>query len=237
MSDQSADEAGSERAGSHGDDEDAWTEQGEVPDWAIDDADGDPGNSVGAAGGAAGPADEESPDMGDLFDDLEELEDLVESPEAREQVRETMRTAMAVEERSVLGRVVHGFDTSDAAESILGALIFGIPMFVESGTQEIGAFLAANPPLFAFTTALGVVLVVGILYVADIQDVRVKNPLFGLVPRKPLGVVVLAYLTALVMMTAWGRVDWADPWLALCQVSAAFVPMAIGAALGDILPG
>jgi hypothetical protein len=44
-------------------------------------------------------------------------------------------------------------------------------------------------------------------------------------------------VTALVMMTVWGRVSWSEPWLAFCTVSVAFVPMAIGAALGDILPG
>jgi hypothetical protein len=39
------------------------------------------------------------------------------------------------------------------------------------------------------------------------------------------------------MMTVWGRVDWTDPWLALCQTSVTFSAMALGAALGDILPG
>jgi hypothetical protein len=31
--------------------------------------------------------------------------------------------------------------------------------------------------------------------------------------------------------------DGPDPWLAVCQISVAFVPMAIGAALGGLLPG
>jgi hypothetical protein len=38
-------------------------------------------------------------------------------------------------------------------------------------------------------------------------------------------------------MTAWGRVDWARPVVAFSQVAVAFGPMAVGAALGDILPG
>ena len=199
---------------------------------------GDPAvDGVGDPAADGGEPSEENPDMGDLFDDLEELEGLVQSPEAREQVREAMRTAMEVDSGDVFGQVVHGFDVSDAAESVLGALLFGIPMFVEGGTGEVGEFLAARPAFLAFTNLLGIGLVVGILYVAAIQDVRVRNPLFGLVPRKPLGVTSIAAITALVMMTAWGRVDWAEPWLAYCQVSAAFVPMAIGAALGDLLPG
>lgn len=72
---------------------------------------------------------------------------------------------------------------------------------------------------------------------ADIQDVQVRNPLLGLLPRKPVGVLSIAFLAAVFMMTAWGRVDWGEPWLAICTISGAFVPMAIGAALGDILPG
>ncbi|MEF8784101.1 MAG: hypothetical protein V5A54_13570 [Haloarculaceae archaeon] len=63
------------------------------------------------------------------------------------------------------------------------------------------------------------------------------DAVFGLVPRRLVGVMSVPLLTALFMMTVWGRVDWADPWLSLCTVSVAFVPMAIGAALGDILPG
>jgi len=193
------------------DDETVWTGEGEVPDdWS---------------------------DMSELFDELEQLEEIVDTPAEREQVRETMRAAMTADRSGVFGRVVHGFDTSDAAESVLGALVFGIPMFVESGTGEIAEFIAARPPYFALTVGIGVGIVVGILYVADIQDVRVRNPILGLVPRKPVGVVSLAALTAVVMMTLWGRVDWAEPWLAACNVSVAFVPMAIGAALGDLLPG
>jgi len=185
----------------------------------------------------AAEADEEPPDMADLFDELQELEDLVQSPAAREQVRETMRVAMDVETGSVFGRVIHGYDRGDLAESLLGALVFGIPMFVEGGTNEVGTFVASHPAYLVATHALALTVVVGILYVADIQDVRVHRPLFGLIPRRLVGVMSVPMVTALFMMTAWGRVAWRDPWLAICTVSVAFVPMAIGAALGDILPG
>ncbi|WP_459194884.1 DUF2391 family protein [Halosimplex sp. J119] len=186
---------------------------------------------------SAQSADEESPDMGDLFDDLEALADSVDSHEEREQVRETMRTAMEVQETPVFGRVVFGFDRSDAAEALLGSLLFGIPMFVEGGTEEVARFILHNPPYFVLTNALTVALIIGILYVADFQDVRVHNPLFGFIPRKFAGVLAIPLVTAVVVMTAWGRVDWANPELAVCQISVALVPMAIGAALGDLLPG
>jgi uncharacterized membrane protein len=161
----------------------------------------------------------------------------VDSPAEREQVREAIDTALDVESRSVFGRVIYGFDPADAAEAFLGAFLFGIPMFVEGGTQEVGAFMAAQPLFFLLTNAIGVGLVVGILYVADIQDVRVAYRILGLVPRRLASVLLIAAGTAAVMMTIWGRVDWAAPWLTLCQISVAFVPMAVGAALGDILPG
>jgi uncharacterized membrane protein len=175
-------------------------------------------------------------DMSDLFAELQELEDLVQSPAARDQVRETMRVAMEVE-TGLFGQVIRGYDRGDLAEALLGALVFGIPMFVEGGTNEVGEFVASHPGFLLATHAVALTLVIGILYIADIQDVRVHRPLFGLIPRRLVGVMTVPMVTALFMMTAWGRVSWGDPWLAICTVSVAFVPMAIGAALGDILPG
>ena len=174
--------------------------------------------------------------MGELYDQLRELEETVDSPEERRRVREALKTTVAVES-GTFGRVVYGFDRADAAEALLGALVFGIAMFVEGGTQEVGAFLAGRPLLLAGTVAAAVGVTVSVLYVAEIQDVRVKNRLFGLVPRRLAGVLSIALLTAAVAMTAWGRVDWTEPVLALSQVAVAFGPMAVGAALGDILPG
>jgi len=180
---------------------------------------------------------DDDPDMGDLFDELAELEETVDSDEERRRVRETMRTAMEVQETPVFGRVVFGFDRSDAAEALLGSLLFGIPMFVEGGTYEVGLFLSERPLYLLATNALTLALVTGILYVADFQDVRVYQPIFGVLPRKFLGVLTIPLVTAVVVMTVWGRITWADPVLAVCQVSVALVPMAIGAALGDLLPG
>lgn len=190
------------------------------------------GDRAEVDGGGAIP-----PDMGDLFDELEALEEVVDSPEELELVRGTMEMVMQVERRT-FGRVISGFDRADAAESLLGSLLFGIPMAVEGGTGEVGAFVATHPVYFLVTLGSALLTVVGILYVADIQDVRVRNPILGLVPRKLLGVIIVAGLTAVAMMTVWGRVDWAaDPWVSVCDVTVAFFPMAIGSALGDLLPG
>ncbi|MFB6123939.1 MAG: DUF2391 domain-containing protein [Haloferacaceae archaeon] len=176
-----------------------------------------------------------SDDEPDVTEIRQELEAIADTPEERERVRE------AVEEltrpRGVFGRVVTGFDRGDVAEALLGSVVFGIPMLVEGGTQEVGRFLADHLLAIEATLAATVAMVVSILYVSDIQDVRVHDPFFGFLPRRLVGVLGVSFGTALATMTLWGRVDWADPWVAFAQVTVAFVAMAIGAALSDILPG
>ncbi|MFB6134669.1 MAG: DUF2391 domain-containing protein [Halanaeroarchaeum sp.] len=179
----------------------------------------------------------ESATLLDLVDDLEALEATLEDDDARGQVTEAIATARALDTPPVFGRVIRGFDRADLTEAVVGALVFGIPMFVEGGTTEVGAYLAARPVAMAATALLVVGLTVGLVYVADIQDVRVHEPFLGFVPRRLVGVLGASAVTAVVMMTAWGRVDWADPWLATSQVLVAMVPMSIGGALGDLLPG
>jgi len=184
------------------------------------------------------PAEATEPsNLGDVYDELQALREAVDTEAERELVDGTIQKVLNVERRT-FGRVVSGFDRSDAAEALLGSLLFGIPMFVEGGTLEVGEFVSTHPLYFLGTVGAALGTVIGILYVADIQDVRIRNPLFGLIPRKLIGVVGVASLTAVAVMTGWGRVDWvATPWLATCQVTVAFFPMAIGSALGDLLPG
>jgi len=183
-------------------------------------------------------ADEEDEELRRLLEEFDTLAETVDSPEEREQVRAARNAAVvAAHDDEIFGQVIKGYDRADLAEAFLGSLLFGIPMFVEGGTNEVGAFLAATPLSLVGTVVGAIGLAIGILYVADIQDVRVDKPIFGLVPRRLVGVLGVSFLTALVVMTGWGRVDWADPLLALATVVAAFVPMSVGAALGDILPG
>lgn len=181
--------------------------------------------------------DEEPPTLGDLLDELDEYEESISDPRRRERIGEIIETAHEVEEPAVFGRTIVGFDRADLMEATLGALLFGIPMMVEGGTQEVGVFVARHPLFLLGTLAFAVGTTLGILYVAEFQDVRVYKPFLGFVPRRIVGVIGVSLVLALVMSTAWGRVDWAQPWLAFCTAVVAFVPMVIGAALGDILPG
>lgn len=209
---------------------------GEMGDPAEESGDGPTEPEDGTRAAAEPEEPPEELDIEDLLEELEELEETVDSRAERRQVREAMQVARRVR-GGVFGRVIRGYDAADAAESMLGALLFGIPMAVEGGTNEAGVFLAGNPPLLAGTAVFAVLTVVGILYVTDIQDVRIYKPLLGVIPRRLAAVTLIAFASALVLLTAWGRVDWADPLVALGTVVVAFVPMSIGAALGDILPG
>ncbi|WP_277553775.1 DUF2391 family protein [Halobaculum limi] len=191
-------------------------------------------------GDTSSTADDADPTVEDLIESLETLESVVDDTEERRKVQEAMRTAreIAVQKPpSVFGRVVRGFDRSDLAEALLGSVLFGIPMLVEGGTGEVGAYLASHPVYLVGTVVATVLLVIGIIYVADFQDVRVHNPILGVVPRRLVGVLGVAALTALVGLTVWGRVDWTSPGVALGSTVVAAVPMAVGAALGDLLPG
>lgn len=175
--------------------------------------------------------------MGDLYDDLQDLAETVDDPAEREKVETAMQTAIAVEPTNVFGRVIRGFDRGDVAEALLGATVFGIPMLVEGGTNEVGEFILGHPLALVGTIAFTVTVVIGILYVSEIQDVHVTHAIFGVIPRRLVGVLGVSLAFAFASMTAWGRIAWDTPDLALATIVVAWMPMAIGAALGDILPG
>jgi uncharacterized membrane protein len=183
------------------------------------------------------PRADDPPDVADLFDELEDLDDVVDDPVAQQQLEELKALAGDIQEGGAFGQVIYGFDRHDAAEAMLGSLLFGIPMAVEGGTNEAGAFVARRAWFLTATLAATAAIVYGVLYVAEFQDVRIADRLFGVIPRRFAGVLGVAFGTATLLLTAWGRVDWAAPWVAVCTISVAAVPMAIGAALGDILPG
>lgn len=177
------------------------------------------------------------PDMSDLLGELHDLEATVDDPDERARVRETIDLAHDVATPRVFGRVIYGYDRADIAETVLGSFLFGIPMAVESGTLDVGVALADSPLAMAATLLGTIGLVYGVIYVAEIQEVRVTNPLFGVIPRRLVGATVVPLVIAFALMTAWGRVSWASPTVAFGQVVAAFVPMTLGGALTDIVPG
>lgn len=177
------------------------------------------------------------PSLDDVLEQLESLEETVDAPAERREVRETMRLVHRLPHGRAVGRVVTEFTRKDKGEAFVGSVVVGLPMLVEDGVFEIGAFLAETPAFFAINLALTASLVVGILYVADFREVQITDPYFGIVPRRPLWVLLIAFGTAAALMTLWGRATWDEPWVTLCQVSVVATAMAIGGSLGDIIPG
>jgi uncharacterized membrane protein len=178
------------------------------------------------------PAD---PDMEDVLDDLEELEETVDSEAEREQVREAMRTARRATRPRPIGRIRDSFDTRDLGEAMVGSFVFGMPMIVEGGTNEVGAHIADSVPLILATAGFGLLLVLGILWAAEFDTVE-SDFLLGFIPVRLVGIVAVAATTAVVLMTMWGRVDWSQPWVAGSQTLVTGIVMAVGASLGDVLP-
>ncbi|SEQ88871.1 DUF2391 family protein [Natrinema salaciae] len=173
----------------------------------------------------------------DVYEQLETLEETVDTSDERTEVRRTMRLVSRLSHNARMGRVITGFTRKDKAEAFVGSVVVGLPMLVEDGVTSVGAFLATNPILLLVNVAFTVALVVGILYVADFREVQIHDPYFGRIPRRPVWVLLIAFATAVGLMTLWGRVAWDEPWVDVCQISVVFTAMAIGGSLGDILPG
>ncbi|MFT4891131.1 MAG: hypothetical protein ACI9YT_002053 [Halobacteriales archaeon] len=175
------------------------------------------------------------PDYDDVLEELEELEDIVDSSAELEQVSETIRTLNRARRPRLFGRFRSRFGLQDAGEAFVGSFVFGLPMIVEEGTLEVGAFLARHPLYLGVTLLIGFGLVRGILNSVDFTSVE-ADFLYGRIPLRLLGIVAIATLTSLGLMTIWGRVDWTTPAVAGGQCAVTGIVMAVGAALGDVLP-
>lgn len=174
-------------------------------------------------------------DIEDLLEDLEELEDIVDTPEERDQVRETMQTARRVRGGRVYTGFKSAFDSRDVGEALVGSFIVGIPMIVEDGTLDVGRYIAGNMLYFGLTVFFGLALTVGILHAARFEEIE-ADMLFGFVPLRLISLLAISSITAVGLMTIWGRVDWTTPQVALGQVTVTAMVMTVGAAIGDILP-
>lgn len=192
----------------------------------------DPDAAPDVAGGDVTDVD---PDMDDVLDDLEELEDLVDSEEEREQVRDAIRTARRADRANAFGRIRNAFGTRDVGEALVGSFVFGVPMVVEGGTLEIGEAIADSVLTQVGTGLFGFAVVLGILHAAHFEDVE-ADLLLGFIPVRLVSIFVIATALSVGLMTAWARVDWSQPDVAIAQCLLTAVVMAVGAAIGDILP-
>jgi len=177
-------------------------------------------------------------DVDDVLSQLEELSEKVDDDDEREEVRKTV----SMVEQLPFGKAVEKYTTRDMAQAFVGSIIISLPLLVEDGVYDIGDhFLSTTvyevPVFFVGNILFIVVMASGLLYWSDIRDVRIHEPLFGVVPRRLLGILVISLFTAALTMTLWGRVDWTHPDVAFARISVIWAAAAFGAALGDILPG
>lgn len=186
----------------------------------------------------------EDPDMDDLLDKLEALQDSVDEGHERTNVRQTISLVEKLPGSRSFTRRVKYYTTKDVAEGFVGAIIFALPLLVEDGVFAIADWFVSvrlGPvPVVLLVNGLFVLLMVtGMLYYTDFRDVQIHRPIFGLVPRRLIGVLVISFVVAAGMMLMWGRLHLEEPSLLerLSRIAVIWTAAAFGATLGDILPG
>lgn len=187
---------------------------------------------------------EESVDVDDVLDQLEELEDTVTTAEGRTQLLETKRLLERLPGGEELEEQIGKYTSRDVGEAFVGSVLFALPLLVEDGVfiiadHFLNTTVRGLPVFLAANVAFVITLTAGLLYAVDIKEVRITNPIFGLVPRRLVGVLSVSFLTAAGMMILWGRLYLDEPTnaAAFARITVVWAAAALGASLGDILPG
>lgn len=193
--------------------------------------------------GPSGQSTEDPPDgvdVGDVFDQLADLEETVTTTEQRAELDETRRLI----EQLPGGERISKFTSRDLGEAFVGSIVFALPLLVEDGVFVIAdhfleVFVAGVPVVLVANTALVVGLTAGLIYGVDIREVRVTNPILGVLPRRLVGVLAVSFLTSAGLMALWGRLFLDDPTQlgVVARITVVWAAAALGASLGDILPG
>jgi uncharacterized membrane protein len=178
----------------------------------------------------------------DVLNELDELEAAVGTEAEQAEVADVRRAVRLLPGTTSLGRRIERYTTRDAAESFVGGVLISLPMLVEDGVFTIADhFLSVQvvgvPVWLVVNLVFTAVMTWGLLYWTEFREVQRPRPLFGLVPRRLVGVLVISLLTAVLTMSMWGRVEWSEPGVAFARISVIWTAAAFGAALGDILPG
>ena len=186
----------------------------------------------------------ENPNIADLLDELDTLERSVDDDHEREQVRQTISLVERMPGSTAFTTRISKYTTRDVAESFVGGIVLSLPLLVEDGVFDIAEFLVATtvgpvPIFLVANVAFVVVMTAGLLYYADFRDVRIENPIFGVVPGRLVAVLGISFLVAFSLMFMWGRLHEGDPTTVerFGRVTVIWAAAAFGAGLGDILPG
>ena len=186
----------------------------------------------------------DGPGLEYLLENLEKLEETVDSEEEREQVEYALEVARRIPGTRYLERSIDKYTTRDMAEAFVGGILLSLPLLVEDGVFEIAEWFTEHTlfgiPVFLVANVTFVVaLTIGLLYWADFRNVNVTKPILGFIPRRLIGVLVVTFLTATMLLVLWGRHTADDPTTLelFGRITVIWAAAAIGGALGDILPG
>lgn len=175
----------------------------------------------------------------DVLTQLDELENTVTSSDERREVERTRRLLKQLPGSDRIKK----YTSKDIAEGFVGGIIFALPLLVEDGVFEIAEwfidFSIGPLPLFLLLNFVFVVsLVGGLLYFTDFRDIQVRL-IFGFIPKRLVATLTISFIVALVMMFMWGRLHEENPTTLeqLSRVTVIWAAAALGASLGDILPG
>ncbi|WP_423995729.1 DUF2391 domain-containing protein [Halorubrum trapanicum] len=199
------------------------------------------GDSEERAAAANAPGD---PDIDDLLAKLDALSDTVDEDHEREKVRQTISLVERMPGTGALAERITKYTSRDLAESFVGAVLFALPLLVEGGVFEIAAWFAATtvagvPVLLIGHVGFILLATAGLLYFADFRQITIRHPIFGLIPRRYAGVLLVSLTTSATMLLFWGRLHEGDPTALerVGRIAVVWAAAAFGAGLGDILPG
>ena len=182
-------------------------------------------------------------EMDDVIEQLDELEQTVDSAEELRELNDVRLALERLPGGEFVEKRIEKYTTRDVAESFVGSILVSLPLLVEDGVFDIADHFVGNTvagiPFWLVGNVVFVTLVTwALLYWADFRVIAESDTLFGLIPYRVVGVLLISFSTAALLMSLWGRVGgWSDPLLAFARVSVVWTAAAFGAALGDILPG
>jgi uncharacterized membrane protein len=179
----------------------------------------------------------------ELHEQFDELDSVVDDSADRIEINRLKEKAIQATFDTEFDDRIEKYTSRDIAEAFVGSIFFSIPFLVEDGVFDVADFFLSFqigffPVYFLVNTLFVIVMILSLVYWAGPQDVQMSRPIFGFIPRRLVGTALVSFLTAVALMTMWGRVEnWEDPVVALARISVVWTVASFGAALGDILPG
>jgi uncharacterized membrane protein len=191
----------------------------------------------------SGPRDD-TVDIRDILSQLDELQETINTPEQHQELRETKHLIERLPGGAFIDEQIDKHTSRDIGEALVGSIIFALPLLVEDGIFVIAnhfltVWVAGLPVYLVANTVFVIALTTGLIYAVDFRDVKIVNPIFGLVPRRLVGVLLISFLTVAGLMILWGRMAIDDPstTVVFARISVIWTAAALGASLDDIIPG